>query len=162
MEKKKNLMSEPRISIKIKGIEEVEAKLIAMQLRSTNFSPVFAKAKLELSAASASNFSLGGLPSGGWSPLSPQYAAWKLTRFPGAPPLVRSGRLAASLSGGTADSIFSVTPTKMQIGTRLEYAKFHQYGTTKMPKRKIVFEPAGFAKSVGSSSASWIAKGEIL
>lgn len=155
-------MSEPRISVNIKGIAEVEAKLIAMKLRSTNFAPVFAKAKLELSAASASNFSLGGLPSGGWSPLSPQYAAWKLARFPGAPPLVRSGRLAASLSGGTVDSVFSVTPTKMQVGTRLEYAKFHQYGTSKMPKRKIVFEPAGFSKSVGSSSAAWIARGEML
>ncbi len=155
-------MSKPRISVNIKGIAEVEAKLIAMELRSTNFAPVFAKAKLELSAASASNFSLGGLPSGGWSPLSPQYAAWKLARFPGAPPLVRSGRLAASLSGGTVDSVFSVTPTKMQVGTRLEYAKFHQYGTSKMPKRKIVFEPAGFSKSVGSSSAAWIARGEML
>ena len=155
-------MSKPRISVNIKGIAEVEAKLIAMELRSTNFAPVFAKAKLELSAASASNFSLGGLPSGGWSPLSPQYAAWTLARFPGAPPLVRSGRLAASLSGGTVDSVFSVTPTKMQVGTRLEYAKFHQYGTSKMPKRKIVFEPAGFSKSVGSSSAAWIARGEML
>lgn len=155
-------MAEPRVSININGIEDVEEKLIAMQLRSTNFAPVFAKAKVELAAASASNFALGGLPSGGWAPLSPQYAAWKLVRFPGAPPLVRTGRLAASLSGGTADSVFSVTPTKMQIGTRLEYAKFHQYGTAKMPKRKLVFEPAGFAKSVGSSSASWIAKGEML
>ena len=155
-------MSKPRISINIDGIEDVEKKLIAMQLRSTNFAPVFAKAKLELSAASASNFALGGLPSGGWAPLSPQYAAWKLARFPGAPPMVRSGRLAASLSGGTTDSVFSATPTKMQIGTRLEYAKFHQYGTSKMPKRKIVFEPMGFANSVGSSSASWIAKGEML
>ena len=155
-------MSKPRISVNIKGIAEVEAKIISIELRSTNFAPVFAKAKLELSAASASNFSLGGLPSGGWSPLSPQYAAWKLARFPGAPPLVRSGRLAASLSGGTVDSVFSVTPTKMQVGTRLEYAKFHQYGTSKMPKRKIVFEPAGFSKSVGSSSAAWIARGEML
>jgi phage gpG-like protein len=162
MAEKKNLMSEPRISINIKGIEDVEKKLIAMELRSTNFAPVFTKAKVELSAASASNFALGGLPSGGWSPLSPSYAAWKMIRFPGAPPLVRTGRLAASLSGNTVDSVFSVTPTKMQIGTRLEYAKFHQYGTSKMPKRKIVFEPTGFAKSVGSSSASWIAKGEIL
>jgi phage gpG-like protein len=154
-------MAKPRISINVRGIAKVEKKLVAMELRSTNFSPVFMQAKAQLSAASASNFALGGLPSGGWSPLSPQYAAWKLARFPGAPPLVRTGRLAASLSGGTADSVFSVTPTKMQVGTRLEYAKFHQYGTTKMPKRKIVFEPAGFAKSVGSSSAAWIAKGEI-
>lgn len=154
-------MARPRISVNVKGIEEVEAKLIAMQLRTTNFAPVFTKAKAQLSAASASNFSLGGLPSGGWAPLSPQYAAWKMVRFPGTPPLVRTGRLAASLSGQTTDSIFSVTPTKMQIGTRLEYAKFHQYGTTKMPKRKVVFEPAGFAQSVGSSSASWVAKGQI-
>jgi len=155
-------MVQKNISINIKGLDEVQTKLTAMELRSTNFAPVFAKAKAELSAASASNFALGGLPSGGWAPLSPQYAAWKLARFPGAPPLVRTGRLAASLFGGTADSIFSVTPTKMQVGTRLEYAKFHQYGTTKMPKRKLVFEPAGFAKSVGSSSAAWIANGELL
>jgi phage gpG-like protein len=55
-----------------------------------------------------------------------------------------------------------MTNTSMSVGTTVEYAKFHQYGTTKMPKRKIVFEPAGFAKKVGADAAAWVARGEVF
>lgn len=150
------------ISFNSRGFAKVEQKLSAIEARSTNFIPVLTQARVELNTANAANFGLGGLPSGGWAPLSPSYGSWKLAHFPGVPPMVKTGRLSASLSGGTAESIFSMTPKKMQVGTRVEYAKFHQYGTSKMPARRVVFEPPLFAKKLGGSAARWMTEGEIL
>ena len=149
------------VDIKIHGVKEAQASLTAAYLRSTNFAPLFVKAKTEISAMNTANFGLGGLPSGGWAPLDVGYGAWKATRFPGMPPMVKTGRLLASMTGNSPDSLFSVTPKSMSIGTKVEYAKFHQYGTTKMPKRKIIFEPAGFAEKYANDAADWVVDGQV-
>jgi len=141
--------------------EQAYAKLTSMETRSKNFMPVFEKARLALQLANAENFALGGLPSGGWKPLDPQYAAWKSINFPGRPPMVRTGRLFASLAD-LRGSPNSIRPTSATFGTDVEYAKFHQYGTTKMAKRKVIFEPIGFAKKTSEDLASWIAHGEVI
>ena len=75
--------------------------------------------------------------------------------------MVQTGRLFASLTGATA-SFETMTNTSITVGTSVEYAKFHQYGTTKMPKRKIVFEPPLFAKKLGADAIDWISSGEII
>jgi phage gpG-like protein len=149
------------IDTRVTGVKKAVSRLTAMQARAQVFTPVLLKAKKEIQLANASNFATNGLPVGGWSPLSPAYAAWKMARFPGAPPMVQTGRLFASLTGATA-SFETMTNTSISIGTSVEYAKFHQYGTTKMPKRKIVFEPPLFAKKLGADSLNWISNGEIL
>lgn len=150
------------VDIHIRGLEKTQASLTAAFIRSTNFAPLFAKAKAEITAMNTSNFALGGLPSGGWAPLDAGYGAWKAVRFPGMPPMVKTGRLMASMTGNSPDSIFSVTPTSMSIGTKVSYAKFHQYGTTKMPKREIVFEPFGFAEKYANDAADWVVDGQVL
>jgi phage gpG-like protein len=149
------------VDVRIEGVEKAQASLTAAFVRSQNFLPLFTKAKAEISAMNTANFALGGLPSGGWSPLDPEYGAWKSSRFPGAPPMVRTGKLLASLSGIGPDATFSVTPKSMTLGTKVEYAKFHQYGTTKMPKRKIIFEPAGFAEKYANDAADWVVDGQV-
>ena len=55
-------------------------------------------------------------------------------------------------------------PNKIDImeatfGTKVEYAKFHQYGTTRMPKRKVVYEPLGFASRFGEVAATYVCHG---
>lgn len=149
------------VDVRVEGVEKAQARLTAAFLRSQNFLPLFMKAKVEITAMNASNFALGGLPSGGWSPLDPEYGAWKAARYPGAPPMVQTGKLFASLTGKGPDSMFSVTPKSMTLGTKVEYAKFHQYGTTKMPKRKIIFEPAGFAAKYANDAADWVVDGQV-
>jgi phage gpG-like protein len=46
------------------------------------------------------------------------------------------------------------------FGTNVEYAKFHQYGTTKMPARKIVFTPREFPRELGINMVKYITMGE--
>jgi phage gpG-like protein len=152
-------MSTIRYEIKVDAKKAI-ARMYAMKSRANDMKPVFWRAKQWLRAANEENFRQGGLPAGGWSSLDPQYAAWKKLTEPGAGTMIRSGRLFKSLVGLTGP------PNRVDImdatfGTSIEYAKFHQYGTTKMPKRKVVYEPVGFAKKTGETAAVYVCHGNI-
>jgi len=146
------------IDIKVKGVAKTQARFTGMIARSKAFEPIFIKAKKQLELSNAANFAANGLPAGGWAPLDPQYAAFKAAKFPGRPTLVGNGRLFRSVAT-MSSGLSSISPTKAEFGTNVEYAKFHQYGTRKMPKRKIIFEPAGFAKNTANDATKWISAG---
>jgi hypothetical protein len=55
-----------------------------------------------------------------------------------------------------------ITPTFAEFGTSVEYAHFHQSGTTKMAQRKVVFEPRGFSKEIGDAAADYIIRGSLF
>lgn len=134
------------------------ARMVVMKKRANDMRPVLWRAKQWLRFANEENFRQAGLPSGGWSPLDPQYSAWKNLREPGAGTMIRTGRLFRSLTS------LDAPPNKIDImeatfGTKVEYAKFHQYGTTKMPKRKVVYEPMGFASRFGEVAATYVCHG---
>jgi phage gpG-like protein len=124
-------------------------RLNLMEIRSNNFQPIFAYARGLLQLANAENFTTGGLPSGGWKPRK-NPAPWPL--------MIRTGKLMSSLT-----SLFGppneINATSATFGTKVEYAKFHQYGTSRMPARKVVFEPRGFASDLASKAASYVANG---
>lgn len=143
------------IRVTVRGEESVKDLLDDMDRRSKDFRPVFNKAENYLEKANRDNFAASGLPAGGWRPLDAQYGAWKTTKFPGVPLMVKSGELFSSLSS-LNNSAKSVRLTTAEFGTKVEYAKFHQYGTNKMPKRKIVFEPPRFARDIGVEAAKHI------
>ena len=68
-----------------------------------------------------------------WKPLSPSYAAWKGRHFPGRPLLVLRGPMKQSLTEESSrNAIFNRKGGRQLIlGTRIKYAKFHQYGVKK-------------------------------
>src|SRR3990172_9586013 len=80
----------------------------------------------------------GSYGSGGWMPLSSNYAEWKAKHYPGTKILERTGRLWASLASKTSDTIRDIKKLEMTVGTSSKYAIFHQRGTRKMPMRKII------------------------
>lgn len=131
-----------------------------MERRAKDFKPVFRWAKRELQKANRDNFTKNGLPVGGWAPLNSEYSAWKQTEFPGRPIMQATGRLRDSLTrlDGPANQIRLTTA---QFGTDVEYARFHQYGTTRMPKRQIVFEPMGFARTLAEHTGKHIVYGRF-
>lgn len=134
------------------------ARMVVMKKRANDMRPVLWRAKQWLRFANEENFRQAGLPSGGWSPLDPEYSAWKNLREPGAGTMIRTGRLFRSLTS------LDASPNKIGVmeatfGTKVEYAKFHQYGTTKMPKRKVVYEPLGFASRFGEVAATYVCHG---
>lgn len=151
-------MAELDIDISVRGLGSMIASLEQKAVRAQDFAPIFPKAKAEIALSTTANFTSNGLLVGGWAPLDAEYGSWKMTRFPGAPPMVRTGKLFASLTSQNMASI-SIKPKSFTIGTNVEYAKFHQYGTSKMAKRKILFVPAEFSKKFANDAASWVNTG---
>jgi len=64
-----------------------------------------------------------------WAPLSPRYAIQKRRRWGQKPILIASGRMYRGFS-------FNATRKNMVIRNETDYAKYHQFGTSKMPARK--------------------------
>ena len=75
-----------------------------------------------------------------WPKLNKKYAAWKNRHFPNRPLLVLRGHLRDSLTNESSrQMVFNrAGGRQLIIGTRIKYAKFHQYGTKKMPARPFV------------------------
>ena len=141
------------------GEDDVYDLMDDMQERAKNLKPVFNWAKRKLELANAENFAQAGLPSGGWKPLSPRYGAWKSRNFPGAPILFRSGKLFRSVTSFAAADT-TINDTSASFSTSVEFAKFHQYGTSRMPARKVIFEPPRFARELGEEVAQYVVGGE--
>lgn len=149
-----------RITIEVDiDADAVLDRLEKMKERSKKMKPVFFWAKRELELKYAANFALNGLPSGGWSPLSPKYASWKSARVPAAPLMVRSGRLFRSVTELEDSQVNVIRDNGAEFGTSVEYAKFHQYGTSKMAKRRVIFTPVGFTHDLAGVIAKYIIHG---
>jgi phage gpG-like protein len=130
-----------------------------MKDRLQNMRPVFEIAKSKLENHNAENFASNGLPVGGWKPLDAQYASWKTVHFPGTPPMVRTGKLLESVTNLSNSAVNIIGDMSATFGTDVEYAKFHQYGTSKMAKRKIIFTPEGFAHDIGQKAVNYAVNG---
>lgn len=76
--------------------------------------------------------------SGQWKPLSRPYAKRKAQRYGVKTILRASDRLQSSLAGQTGDTALFKDKMEFGIGTNLEYARYHQTGTKKMPKRPVI------------------------
>lgn len=141
------------------GFDETNDRLDAVHDRIRDFRPIFRGMHEDLVDAWRRNFLTNGSLVGGWAPLDKEYGSWKSRNFPGTPPMIRSGELFQSL-GDLRGKANDIDKMEAQFGTDIEYAKFHQYGTSKMPKREIVFEPFGFAEKWGREMAQYIVDGK--
>lgn len=73
-----------------------------------------------------------------WAPLSEKYAEWKSRRYPGAPLLVRTGRLYESMTQkGAQGNIDIISKGGARFGSSISYGVYHDQGTRKMPKRNF-------------------------
>jgi len=146
------------LKIKIVGLDEVKDNLQNIKKRMKDLRPVWPRANQSLKKYMIENFTAQGLPSGGWKPLDPQYGSWKIANFPGAPMLVRTGGLFSKIlqgpdvDGNMGSASFSFSG---------DIAKFHQYGTTKMPARKILFSPEVWEKEVADMIEEYVIDGVI-
>ena len=114
----------------------------------TDFTDVFKQCAIVFNRSMASLFAnTGGRVSSSrlieqpaWAPLSPKYKEWKSKRVPFGT-LVFSGELAASFSeSGAPYHIEKIGKKEAVYGSSHPLAKFHQYGTRKMPQRQIIFD----------------------
>lgn len=75
-----------------------------------------------------------------WRSLSPGYKAWKASRYPGKPLMIRSTKLVKSLADkNSPHAIFRHDGRKMAIGSRVPYAIYHQEGGNGRPPKRPLF-----------------------
>lgn len=66
-----------------------------------------------------------------WTALSPKYALWKSTHYPGRGILERTGTLRRGFKAMS-------TATYLTVYNNVEYGKYHQAGTSHLPQRVLV------------------------
>ena len=112
-----------------------------------DFSEVYEELYMDFTSLEMHQFDTQGSRGGqGWQALSPNYARWKARHHPGKPILVLSGQMRAALtepgSRGAEKTIrgrdkyarFGVK----ESGNIGKIASFHQFGTRRMPVRKVI------------------------
>jgi phage gpG-like protein len=81
-----------------------------------------------------------------WKRLTSKYFAWKEKHYPGKPIMQLTGKLYASLTDfESPDAVLRMEKTELTIGTQTEYARFHQLGGDKLPRRSLI-APSGVQK----------------
>ena len=131
------MAGEFNISITVTGQEQILVGFSRLAEDIQDWSEVFQDIGADFHEMEARQFdSEGGYGGTPWAPLSKNYAAWKARNFPGNQILVLSGQLKESLIEGDADIIEAMHAF---YGTRLPVASFHQFGTSRMPARPVVF-----------------------
>lgn len=127
------------VEVTVTGTPEIMARLSAYGSLLKDFAPFLRSEAGQLRLAVKGRFDTQGGDVGGWKPLSSKYAAWKAKRYPGQPILVATGELRQSLvNEGGFGAIEVVSAFELRFGTEVKHAKYHQFGTGKMPARRIL------------------------
>lgn len=148
--------------------DEAMDRIEGMNDRLKDFGPVFRWAQKHLERIYSENFTTMGLMSGramlkdAWPPLDPEYGAWKATRFPGAPTLVRTGELFRSVANMSRGPVNTISDHQAEFGVAGKIAQWHQFGTENMPARKIVFVPRDFDRDLGKKAEQYVVHGSKL
>jgi len=139
------------ISIQTRGLDDLNKFFAGLLARLQDLRPAWSYIREDFWLLEREQFESEGKYVGGWPALSPRYAAWKAQHFPGRKILELYGRLKASMTGMTPDTVWQAEPQKMTIGTTVPYAAVHQTGHG-LPERAFLVVPhvraSGWAASV--------------
>jgi len=130
-----------RLTFDFYGDQQIDRTLTTLANHAQDARPAWRAMSRRFTTNNVRQFaSEGAYASGGWAPLSPRYKAWKDRHYPGRKILARTGRLRRSLTRRPF-GVEEIEPKYMRLGTDVPYAKYHQRGTEKMPRRRPVELP---------------------
>lgn len=147
------------VDIRATGELSAVAAIKRTKQKMNNIRPWYKKLARAIAAAQLLNFTTEGSLAGGWAPLSPEYAAWRLVHAPG-PIMVRTGHLMLSLTS-ERELVKSMTNRSMTLGSDVAYAHFHQTGTSHMPQRKVLVLPESVMKAMLKDLAKYVVEGRL-
>lgn len=129
-------MAQGHITVTVDGEQQMHAWLSRFTDTIKDFRPIWPDIAREFWAIQKEQFDSHG--HGNWAPLSPRYAAWKAQHYPGQGLLVREGTLRNAATGGTGHTM-QEAPNTLELGWKVApYWIFHQRGTGRMPRRKVI------------------------
>lgn len=119
-----------QVSIQQTGLRDVQVGLSRLEGAIRDMRPAWDQVVQYLDAVETQAFSSeGGTTAGGkWAPLKEEYRRWKARNWPGRQILELTGRLKDSVLGSTPDTVSSRTQTRLEYGTSVPYARYHQRG----------------------------------
>lgn len=127
------------LSITVAGEQQVRLGITRITRQVDDLRSLWVKWQLAFFAAEIDLFAASP-----WVPLSPAYAEWKATHYPGGGTLRASGALMRSLVSKGKGHVFKATKRAMEIGTEVASARgapyplYHQLGAGNNPVRKPI------------------------
>ena len=150
-----------RANISIAGDRQLSRDILRITEHVADLRPALNAIADQLRDANRRQFeSEGRFGSGGWDPLSADYARAKARSFPGRPILVRTGALRRSLTERPF-GVEEIGRQTMEVGSDLVYAQYHQHGTRKMPRRRPVELPASVRADMTRTLQRYIISGRV-
>jgi phage gpG-like protein len=152
-----------RIVFEISGDRQIERELLRVSDRAGDVSPAFDRIIDLWVDETAEQFATEGAhASGGWAPLAQSTLRRKTARLFTGGILHESGSLERSLTDrGDANMIVEVSPDEVAWGSRVDYAQFHQTGTTRMPRRRPVEFTEGARRETVRILQRFVITGEV-
>jgi phage gpG-like protein len=168
-----------RFELELAGDRQVSREILRVSERAGDAAPVFRSIADYLRSVEKRQFDSHGLTgSGGWAPLATSTLLSKYGVLHGTH--LRHGQftrkaLRASMAilvetGALRDSLTSagdehhreiVRSDELIFGTSVSYAKYHQHGTRRMPRRRPLELSETQRKQVIRMLQRWIIKGEL-
>ena len=137
-----------QLTFEVLGDRQIARKLERFGERAQDMTPLFRQLVNDFYSIERDQFrSEGSSGSGGWAPLRPATVA---ARGNAHPILTDTGDLRASLTRPSAKGAVSeIGPDGFFVGTDIDYAHFHQRGTSRMPRRRPV-------ELTGADRTAWV------
>lgn len=131
-----------RFALETLGVQTMDRELVSMSGRIGNMTEAMDDVFALLFRIERKQFdSQGGYGSGGWAALAPSTVARK-RRLGLDPRILReTGALFKSVTGKASTNVALPKKDGLVFGTTIEYGRFHQLGTSRMPARPVVELP---------------------
>ncbi len=129
------------LTFEVAGVPQVARVLGIAMHRVRNLQPVWNDIADDFVKGEKKVFSQEGSVPGWeqWAPVNEEYAKLKAAQGYGTKILRRTGVLERSLTNRADRNFFyQAGPLRMEIGTTVPYARYHQEGTKKMKKREPI------------------------
>jgi phage gpG-like protein len=147
----------PEVQLEVRGQTKAAFDLRELGVRASDVRPVGKQVRSVFHHAEEQRFADAGP---GWPPLAASTAERKSQQDLPAAILRASDRLYRSLVEGSSDEAKWMTPTTIELGTKVWYARFHQDGTVNLPQRIVVDLPQQAVSEISGILARFIAKAE--
>lgn len=125
-----------RVIVDVFGDKQLDRHLLKYQTLLENMAPAFEVLADDFLAINKRQFDSEGGNSGHWAPLAPSTVK---RRGSAHPILDDHSDLRASLTRADGKgAVRTVEPHELFVGTDIDYAQYHQAGTSRMPRRRPV------------------------
>lgn len=128
-------------SIEVDGKAEFSRQFARQDALFKDFTKVWPDVRAEFYQIENEQFdSEGGKGgSGRWKELSARYKVRKIARYGAGKKIMEAtGDLRRSLTSNGEGSVYRTTKDTIEIGSSIDYGRYHQRGSGKLPKRKII------------------------